>query len=203
MGGVSVENTVKVIKKQRLKWWHVIVVGSLAFVMFVCSVILFFVWNVSNIGSIEVASFTQQENALVGEFYNIPDELDVMFLKHRQYSGGGFVATYSQAYFYLDKNDLQNYCASLTDGGKWSQNSDNEGRLNTVNNNVYKAISCFDGDAIHDEYTNEQVIIYQSLNKDDEKLLVYICQQGKVDGLVADRAGVDEYRNSNNYDYEI
>ncbi len=130
--------------------------------------LVFFVWNISNIGSIEVVSFTQQEKVLVSEFYNIPDELDVTFLKHRQYSGGGFVATYSEVYFYLDKNDVQNYCASLTDSGKWTKNSDNEGRLNTVNNKVYKAISCFDGDAIHDEYISEQVIIYKSLNNDDE-----------------------------------
>lgn len=198
------ECAVKISNKQRLKWWHVIVVGSLAFAFFVCAIILHFVWHLSNIGSIEVVSFTQQQKALIREFYNIPDELDVTFLKHRQYYGGGFVTTYSEVYFYLYKNDLQSYRASLTDGGgKWTENGNNQGQLNTVNSKDYKVISCFDGDAVHEEYISEQVIIYKSLNNDDEKLLVYIYQIGNVEDLIADRRGVDRYRNGNNYDYEI
>lgn len=191
-------------KKPRIKWWHVILVGLLVVAFSVCTVFLYFVWQLSKITSLEVVSFTQQQKVLVREFYNIPDELDVTFLRHRQYYGGGFWTTYSEVYFYLDKNDAQSYCESLTDS-KWTKNFSEVGMINTVDNKDYIAISCFYGDALHDEvFSNEQVVIYKSLYNDDEKLLVYIYQKGNVDGLTADRKHVARYREGcDNGDYEI
>lgn len=189
-------------KKPRIKWWHVILVGLLVVVFSVCTFIVYCVGVFSYKAPLEVVTFTQKQKESVREFYNIPDELDVAFLKHRQQIGVGIAGSYSEVYFYLDKNDLQSYCASLTDS-KWKENHSYEGLLNTVDNKDYIAISCFDGLYIHELNIYEQVFIYKSLNKDEERLLVYISQSGYVDGLTADRRGGDRYRDFNYYDYQI
>lgn len=196
------ESAVKTSNKQRLKWWHIILVGLLVIVFAVCTFIVYCVGVFSYKAPLEVVTFTQKQEELVREFYNIPDELDVAFLKHRQEIGIGIAGSCSEVYFYLDKNDLQSYCESLTDS-KWTKNFSNEGLINTVDNKDYIAISCFDGFYMHEENIYEQVFIYKSLNKDDERLLVYINQSGYVDGLTADRRGGDRYRDRNYKDYQI